>query len=48
MMIKMLKSGLLWQLTAGFAIGTVGMFAMQPANAGSLAHPAPIVASAAR
>lgn len=44
-MIKLLKSGLLWQLTAGFAIGTVGMFALQPANASVPAAPATVSAT---
>ncbi|MBX9815770.1 MAG: hypothetical protein K2X76_13805 [Sphingomonas sp.] len=36
-MIKLLKSALLWQITAGFALGTIGMVAFQPADASSIA-----------
>ncbi len=43
-MIKILKSSLLWQLTGGFVIGTVGMLALQPAAATGFAHHAPIAA----
>ena len=43
-MLKMLKSTLVWQLTAGFAIGTVTMFAFQPANAAAPSAPTAIAA----
>jgi len=32
-MRKMLKSSFLWQFAGGFAIGAVGVFALQPAPA---------------
>lgn len=36
-MIKLLKSALLWQIGAGFALGTIGMVALQPADASGIA-----------
>lgn len=36
-MIKLFKSSLLWQITAGFALGTAGMVALQPADASAIA-----------
>ncbi|MFA5988166.1 MAG: hypothetical protein WC803_00990 [Sphingomonas sp.] len=32
-MLKLLSSSLLWQLLGGFALGLVGIVAMQPAEA---------------
>lgn len=32
-MFKMLRSPLLWQLAAGFMLGTAGMAALEPADA---------------
>lgn len=31
-MLKLFSSSLLWQLVAGFALGTVGIVALQPAE----------------
>ncbi|MBX9883231.1 MAG: hypothetical protein K2X73_14820 [Sphingomonas sp.] len=36
-MVKLIKSALLWQVTAGFALGTIGMVAWQPADASNIA-----------
>ncbi len=32
-MTKFLKSSLLWQVVSGFALGTIGIVAFQPADA---------------
>lgn len=32
-MLKLFKSPLLWQISGGFALGTLGMMALAPANA---------------
>ena len=45
-MFKMLRSPLLWQLTAGFMLGTAGMAALEPLAAADAART--IVASPAR
>lgn len=35
-MLKFFKSPLLWQVTSGFALGTVGVVALSPASASPL------------
>lgn len=35
-MLKFFKSPLLWQITSGFALGTVGVVALSPASASPL------------
>ena len=35
-MLKFFKSPLLWQITSGFVLGTIGMMAMSPATASPL------------
>ncbi|WP_168727298.1 MULTISPECIES: hypothetical protein [Sphingomonas] len=35
-MLKFFKSPLLWQITSGFALGTVGVVALSPATASPL------------
>lgn len=32
-MLKILKSSLLWQISGGFVLGTLGILAFQPAEA---------------
>ncbi len=36
-MLKFFKSSLLWQISSGFVLGTIGMIAMAPADASPLA-----------
>lgn len=36
-MLKFFKSPLLWQISGGFVLGTLGMMAIAPANASPLA-----------
>jgi hypothetical protein len=43
-MLKLFKSPLLWQISGGFALGTLGMMALAPANA--MPHQAPYAAAA--
>lgn len=46
-MLKFFKSPLLWQISGGFVLGTLGMMAIAPANASPLAFlTAPVVAHA--
>lgn len=35
-MVKFFKSALLWQISSGFALGTIGMIALAPADASPL------------
>lgn len=37
-MVKIFKSALLWQIAGGFALGTAGMVAFQPADAANIAQ----------
>lgn len=37
-MFKLLRSPMLWQLVAGFMIGTVGLAALEPATARDVVH----------
>lgn len=48
MLIKIFKSSLLWQLTGGFVIGSVGMLTLQPATASDFDSAAPVAAAAHR
>jgi len=45
-MVKLFKSALLWQLLGGFALGTLGMIAINPANASE--SPVQLIAGAAQ
>lgn len=40
-MRRLIKSSFLWQFAGGFALGAVGLFALQPAQAEPWAAPAP-------
>lgn len=42
-MRNLFKSDFFWQFAGGFALGAVGLFAMQPAQA-EVSQPAPVVA----
>jgi len=43
-MLKFFKSPLLWQITSGFVLGTVGLMALSPATATPLRALFPTVA----
>lgn len=46
-MLKFFKSPLLWQISGGFVLGTIGMMAMSPATASPLLSLVPAVVSSA-
>lgn len=46
-MLKFFKSPLLWQITGGFVLGTIGMVALSPATASPLLALMPVVVSSA-
>ena len=41
-MRRLLKSSFLWQFAGGFALGAVGLFALQPASAELPGETAPV------
>lgn len=47
-MLKFFKSPLLWQLTTGFVLGTVGLIALSPANASPLGVLLPMLGASIR
>jgi hypothetical protein len=43
-MLRLFKTSFFWQFAGGFAIGAVGLFALQPAAQAGLTHPAAVYA----